>query len=136
MSEADEMRPQMKAATRFGARLFRNNVGQVWTGSRQIKNKDGSITIHNPRPFHGGLCSGSGDLIGWTPVTISASDVGKTLALFTSVEIKTGRGRPTERQANWAGVVLSVGGLAGISKSADDLHLILSGKGVDTLKNR
>lgn len=128
MSEADEMRRQMKLATSLEARLFRNNVGQAWTGSRIVKNKDGSITIHNPRPFHGGLCAGSGDLIGWVPVKITSGHVGQTLAVFASVEVKTGKGRATQKQKDWAAAVVAAGGRAGISRNDEGLKKILSGQ--------
>lgn len=134
------MRRQMKTATKEGARLFRNNVGKAWVGkSQEIKKemtvqlKPGDVVVRNARRFHAGLHAGSGDLIGWNPVKITEEHLGRTLALFTSAENKVGKGQPTEEQMKWARAVLKAGGLAGISRSDDDLRLILLGQGHLTL---
>jgi hypothetical protein len=125
MSEGDFMRRCMKRATDLGARLFRNNVGTGWTGNDVRCNPDGSITIRNPRPFHAGLVPGSADLIGWKPVEITPEMVGQTVAVFTSVETKTKRGRLQAGQENWADIVAGAGGLAGIARTDADLDRIL-----------
>jgi hypothetical protein len=49
-------------------RLFRANSGMAWTGKIINKTKD-TITIKNPRPFHG-LPSGTPDLIGWESLNL------------------------------------------------------------------
>ena len=113
MAEADFMRRCLKRATELGARLFRNNTGV-------LEDKRGV-------PVRFGLHPGSGDLIGWTPVTITPEMVGQTVAVFTSVETKSPRGRPTKEQVTWAQVVASSGGLAGIARTDDDLDNILRG---------
>ena len=129
MSEADFMRRCMKRATDIGARLFRNNVGTGWTGD-VTRNRDGSITIRNPRPLHAGLAPGSADLIGWRPVEITPEMVGRTVAVFASVETKAKRGRVQAGQANWAEAVAGAGGMAGIARTDADLDRILLAQSV------
>lgn len=124
MREADFMRRCMKRATDAGGRLFRNNVGNGWVG-RMSRNRDGSITISDPRPLHAGLAVGSGDLIGWMPVEITPEMVGQTVAIFTSVETKGARGRASQGQIVWADAVSRAGGISGIAKTDTDLDNIL-----------
>jgi ribosomal protein S19 len=40
-------------------------------------------------PVQFGLCKGSADLIGWKRVTVTPEMVGSTVAVFTSIEVKT-----------------------------------------------
>jgi hypothetical protein len=136
MLEADFMRQCMRRATDLGARLFRMNIGLAWTGD-VTKNRDGSITIRNPRPFKSGV-PGMSDLIGWTPVQITAGMVGKTVAIYSAVETKSAKGRPTPEQANFISAVQKAGGLAGIARTDSDLTIILCGpisvaQGVDKI---
>jgi len=142
MTEADIMRRLMKLATNLGARLFRNNSAQAWVGEVR-KNRDGSITLRNPRPLHAGLCVGSSDCIGFTPITITQDMVGDRLAVFTAVEVKTATGRPTQEQKDFLAMVQRFGGYAGIARNDQDLTTILcppshSAQGVDknsTMRN-
>jgi hypothetical protein len=92
---------RMEAAT-MRARLFRNNVGVA--------------TFPSGSRVKYGLCVGSSDLIGWTPVKITPAHVGKTLAVFTAVEVKDGRGKPTREQVNFLDAVAVAGGIAVLAK--------------------
>lgn len=130
MLEADFMRRCMKRATDLGARLFRMNIGLAWVGE-VTKNRDGSITIRNPRPFKSGV-PGMSDLIGWTPVVITPDMVGKTIAVYSAVETKSARGRASEEQKNFVAAVHRAGGKAGIAKVDEDLDAILRGGLFDT----
>lgn len=103
------------AVSKEGSTIFRNNTGMAWQGE-VIRKKD-YIVIKNPRPIHAGLCPGSSDLIGWTPLTITADMVGKTVAVFTSIEVKSQRGRTSEEQKNFIAKVRESGGIAGIARS-------------------
>jgi hypothetical protein len=91
-------------------RLFRNNVG----------------VLRDPtgRAVRFGLHPGSGDLIGWRAVAITPDHIGRTLAVFASVEVKH-NGRPTEQQIHWASAIAAAGGLAGVARSPEQARLIL-----------
>lgn len=77
-------------------RLFRANCGMGWIAEKKntaiIKNKTGGINIYlkNGRPFHG-LPDGMPDLIGWESVTVTPEMVGQVVAVFSAIEIKTGK---------------------------------------------
>lgn len=124
MSEADLMRRLQIYASRLGARLFRQNTGMAWVG-KVTRNRDGSITIRDPRPFHAGI-TGMSDLGGWVPVEVTADMVGSTVAVYTQVEVKE-NARPTKEQIAWIKAVNAAGGRAGIARNDDDLTKIISG---------
>lgn len=100
-------------------RVFRNNTGMGWTG-QSARTPNGSMIISNPRPLHAGLTKGSSDLIGWTTVEITPDMVGRKLAVFTAIEVKTAKGRTSDEQANFIQVVQGAGGIAFVTKSPDD----------------
>lgn len=132
MSEADLMRRLQVAASKLGARLFRQNTGMAWVGDARrfakpelVKVMPGDVVIRRARPFHAGI-TGMSDLGGWTPETVTAEMVGSTVALYTQVEVKD-RGRPTSEQIAWIDAVREAGGRAGIARSEDDLSAIIRG---------
>jgi hypothetical protein len=95
------------------ARIFRNQVGSL------------------PDPRSGrlvtfGLAKGSADLIGWRTITVTPEMVGRRLAVFTSIEVKTPTGRLRPEQQAWLGVVRSAGGVAGVARSVSDVEDLLS----------
>lgn len=67
-----------------------------------------------------GLCPGSGDLIGWVTRVIQPNDVGKDVAVFLSLEVKTDKGRVSEGQAKWFKAVHFAGGIAAIVRSEEE----------------
>jgi hypothetical protein len=93
-------------------RLFRNNTGT-------LKDQHG-------RPVQFGLCKGSADLIGWRTVTVTPEMVGTTVAVFTSIEVKTATGRLRTEQQQWLDAVQAAGGIAGVARSVDDALDLLS----------
>lgn len=95
-----------------GVRVFRNNVGTATTA-------DG-------RFIRFGLCPGSSDLIGWTQYVIGPEDVGRTVAVFTALEVKTASGRPTCQQRQFIDVVNNSGGIAGIVRSPQQAIQLIS----------
>jgi len=97
---------------RADLRLYRNQTGQL------PDPKTG-------RPVQFGLARGSADLIGWRTVVVTPDMVGQRLAVFTSIEVKTPRGRLTPEQHNWLHAVRTAGGIAGVARSvADAIHLV------------
>lgn len=123
MSETELMRRLQVFGSKLTARLFRNNTGMAWQGKIR-KNRDGSITLQNPRPLHAGLVKGGSDLIGWTPVTITQAMVGERIAVFTAVEVKDGT-KATDEQEAFIAAVLAAGGYAGVASKEGDLTMIL-----------
>lgn len=109
-----------------GARLFPNNVGFAWTGNKVKKNKhDGSITIFDPRPFRGGLCVGSLDLIGWDSVIVTQEMVGERVAIFVAIDGKVNKDKLSPEQTRFVNAVLKNGGKAGAAYSLDEAMKII-----------
>lgn len=97
----------MLALGRGASRVFRNNIGVA-------KFPNGSTVrygVANP---------GGSDLIGWTSIEITSDMVGNKIAVFTAIEVKDTKGRPSEEQLNFIKCVLSAGGRAGIARSVED----------------
>lgn len=89
------------AATKAGARLFRNNVGRI-----RVPESDRYVQY--------GLSPGSGDLIGWVPVRIEQHHVGQTVAVFASIEVKTATQKAESAQIAWRDAVRGNGGIAAV----------------------
>jgi hypothetical protein len=107
-----------------GLRLFRNVVGKLWAG-RVVARGDGMVTLAGGVPVDVGLAIGSGDLIGWLEVEITQEMVGRRVAVFTSIEVKTEKGRVQDNQRVWKDVVARHGGIAGVARSTDEAMDIL-----------
>jgi len=107
--------------TSIGSRIFRNNIALSYTGSKFIKDGARSLIILDPRPIRSGLATGSSDLIGWTTTTVTQEMVGKTIAVFTAVECKTGKLKLTTEQENFLNVVNKSGGIGIEARSVDDV---------------
>lgn len=106
MNESGLMRSIQIALSFMGLRLLRNNVGM--------------LEDRNGQKVRYGLCVGSSDLIGWYAVEITPEMVGKKLAVFTAVEVKTPTGRLTKEQVNFLEAVKSAGGIAFVARSVEE----------------
>lgn len=122
--EGDFLKRACMAASELGARLFRQNTGMGWVG-KPIKKTPQQLTLQNPRPLHAGLCTGSSDLIGWTPVVVTPDMVGKTVAIFTAIEAKTANVRATAQQENFLRVVREHGGIGAVCYTPGEVVLEL-----------
>lgn len=103
------------------ARLFRNAVGFGWVGNL-VRHQGKRVLLDAAHRITFGLVEGSGDLIGWTTITITPDMVGQKVAVFTSGEVKRAR-RPApfvEKQRNWMKAVLGAGGFADVIKTPED----------------
>jgi len=129
MTEKSLLNEIMISASKFGNRLFRNNIGLGWVGTgkpvRTCKPSHvliypGDIVLRKARPLHSGLCKGSSDLIGWTKVKITQDMVGKDVAMFTGVEIKIGKDKESKIQQAFKSTVNKSGGLAIIARQLKD----------------
>lgn len=114
------------------SRLFRQNVGRGWIGMSKkytkhctVQINPGDVVIRQARPFHAGF-TGMGDLIGWHSVIITPEMVGKLLAIYSSIEVKTKTGRLREDQINWMDLVRAAGGIAGVARSPEEAGDLLN----------
>jgi len=89
-------------------RMFRTNSGMGWTGNIINKTKT-SITIQNPRPFHG-MPKGFPDLFGWECVEITPDMIGQKIAVATGYEVKA-TGKLRKCQENFKKMFESFGGV-------------------------
>lgn len=108
-------------------RMFRNNTGTGWQGTR-MPSPAGLVILKDARPLNAGLCVGSSDLIGWTTVKITPEMVGREVAIFTAVEVKAIRGRATADQINFIDQVRKAGGLAGVARSPEEARKIIANR--------
>jgi hypothetical protein len=59
-------------------------------------------------------------LIGWTEKEITPEMVGRKVAIFTALEVKTPTGRASKEQINFIRVVREAGGIAGIARDGEE----------------
>jgi VRR-NUC domain len=98
-SERDLIDMVLLRTSQANMRFARNNSGIAF-------HKDGSAVAY-------GLFSpGGSDLIGWVPHKVTALDVGREIAIFAAVELKTGRQELTEEQRRFLRIVSRAGGIA------------------------
>lgn len=121
------------AVSQLGVRLFRNNVAKAWIGksirfqsTKTVTVEKGDVLIKNARRLNAGLCVGSSDLIGWTPVTITPEMVGETVAVFTGVEVKTPTGKLTKDQKRFLNAVELAGGIGLVGRDAEAVRQYLA----------
>ena len=122
MMSEDEVQQRIRLeAPKHKVTLWRNNTGVL---------KD-----QNGRPVRYGLANDSkklneefksSDLIGFTPVVITPDMVGRTLAVFTAIEVKAEslQNRKLDKRAiaqtNFITFILKNGGFAALCHSVDD----------------
>ena len=94
--------------TRSDLKIWRNNTGLAWSGSKCTRLPNGDMLIKNPRPIKFGS-PGSADIIGL-----------KSDGTFVAIEVKTPRGRQSEIQKNWGNMILEMGGLYIVCRSASE----------------
>lgn len=124
------------ACGRGGTVLFRNNTAQAWCGeARKIHRSErvtvfpGDVVIRNARPLHAGLCKGSPDLVGWESITVTPEMVGRALAVFVGLEVKSEAGRPTPEQRNFIDRLGVAGGVAAVVRSPEEAAAALASAG-------
>lgn len=127
MKEKNIQSDIMKACSQAGARVFRNNVANGLVGQMKRIEKDGPVhlnvgdwVVRNGRRTQFGLCVGSSDLIGWKTITVTPDMIGKRIAVFTALEVKTTSGSATPEQVQFVSAVANAGGMAGIVRSSDE----------------
>jgi hypothetical protein len=109
-------------------KLFRNNTGMAWQGEsvRTYTEKGDRYTIlKNARPIHAGLIKGSSDLIGWKEIEVTNQLVGKKIAVFVALEVKSEKGKASPEQITFLQNVKNAGGICGVARSVQDSNDIL-----------
>lgn len=113
---------RLEAMRRYGILLMRNNVGACeTTEGRMIRYGLANDSAHVNRSFK------SSDLIGITPYTVQAHDVGHLLGVFTAFETKRPgwRFRQSDKRAvaqlNFINRIVSLGGFGRFISSLEDL---------------
>ena len=99
-----------------GSRLFKNTSGVAWQGN--AVSGAGKVELLNPHPIYFGIPepdkagsgdgSGGSDLIG---VTVSYGERDEKFALFTAIEIKTGKSKLRANQKRFRDWVKRAGGI-------------------------
>lgn len=109
-------------AAKEGELLNQLTVGASAAGNRLWRNNQGKYRDKTGAWITYGVCNpGGSDLIGFTRRLILPEHVGTTMAIFTAIEGKTGRLRPTEDQENFIKMVVNKGGIADWGTDADEL---------------
>lgn len=114
--------------------FFRANVGNGWQGNGVVKGPGmysigpNDVILLQARPFQTGLPTGFSDIFGFVPVTISAEMVGKTLPVFTGIEIKTETGRVRPEQDHFIKFLTEKNARAGVARSVESAIRIATGK--------
>jgi len=96
--------------------MFRNPQGYCIACSPKAlhKLKTGGFLVDRGQPMKFGLQPGSSDMIGWEPVVVTQEMVGKTVAIFQSIEIKTEHDRLSKEQRAWNRAVSRDGGIVAV----------------------
>lgn len=108
MNEHSLMQHIMVAASKVGARLLRNNTGKF----QDQRGTWVAFGVGGP---------GGADLIGWRTKTVTQDMVGKPVAIFTAVEVKSGSGKLTKEQTSFLSAVMDAGGIAICARSVSDV---------------
>ncbi|MFN7632251.1 MAG: hypothetical protein ACK5R2_13340 [Cyanobacteriota bacterium] len=113
------LRPILDAFCRGATRLFRNNVGLLYTTTgRPVAFGLGSEA--------GKPLAGTSDAIGFHSLLITPEMVGRTVAVFVAIEAKD-LDDPKPHQEAFLLAVHRAGGIAGVARSVPEAAAILSG---------
>lgn len=132
MKEAPIQRQIMLAASALGTLIFRNTVSGCVLGKFERMRKDGPVMlkegdyiVRQGRPAMCGLAEGSADLVGLRTVEITTDMIGKKVAQFVSIEVKSPAGPIKKNQQNWLRVMREKGACAGIVRSIVEAENLL-----------
>lgn len=131
MSNSEETNIVRRILLKLGVdpsiRLFRNNTGSAWIGKSAKFNKRqsviveaGDVLVQQGRFFNAGLCLGSSDLIGFKTVEITPEMVGKKIAVFSGVEVKTKTGKTSKEQIAFINMINKNGGIGFVATDEDE----------------
>jgi len=136
LTPAAALTNQVRAAvSKLGARLFPMTVGKFWgpyhrgrriTRVETVTLQPGDVLIRQGHMVSVGT-QGMSDLVGWTPYTVTADDIGRVLAIYTACEIKAGADRLREGQPEFLQAVKKMGGRAGVARTPEEAVRIVTG---------
>jgi hypothetical protein len=107
-----EIQQRIRLACGRGAvRLWRNNTG--------------ALVDQQGRFVRFGLCKGSSDLIGLRSLEITPEMVGRRLAQFVALEVKTESGTVSTEQRAFLRLVQQLGGLGAVCRSIAQAQTVL-----------
>lgn len=113
MKSENENSNEIRAALNTGKnRAWRNNIAKL-----QVRGRWVNFGIPGP---------GGSDLIGIHSLTITPDMIGKRVAVFTAIEVKSDTGNPTGDQLAFIDFISAMGGIAGVARSADEALAIIS----------
>jgi len=78
--------------------------------------------------YYGLARRGSSDLIGLKSRMVQQEDVGKIVAQFVAIEVKSAKGAVRPEQKDFIAMVRKLGGRAGIARSVKEARRIVDGK--------
>lgn len=107
MNETNIQQSIRLALSKTATKIFRNNCG----GYKDHTGRWVTYGVANP---------GGSDLIGWTSITITPDMVGRKIAVFTAIEVKSATGKIRPEQQNFIDRVRLDGGMAGVARSTTD----------------
>jgi len=110
--------------------MFRNPQGYCIACSPKALHrlKTGGFLVDRGQPMKFGLQVGSSDMIGWEPTLVTQEMVGKTVAIFQSIEIKTATDRLSKDQRAWNRAVSRDGGIVEVWHDKAGVVEILRGE--------
>lgn len=125
MTSESSLSTKVRALSVGAVRLFRNQSGALQDKiGRLITFGVGSVwrVVNGKRKWGGGS-----DLIGWKTVTITPEMVGRKVAIFVALELKSdvGKVRFQPGQSEFLKAVTDAGGLGGVARSVEDAERIL-----------
>lgn len=113
----------LKCSTKT-VKLWRNDNGLAYQG-KTITRSGTTAVISNCAAFKYGLGVGTPDLIGCKSVIVTPDMVGKKVAVFVGIEVKTDKGRLSWEQKNFLEMLKEQGGIAGVARSVEEAREII-----------
>ena len=110
MSESKTSQLIRVLVSKLGGRVFRNQRGL-------------HLTLDGKRKVVTGLCPGASDLIGWTTYVITPEMVGRSVAVFTAIEVKSDKGSVSEAQGDFIAAVKDAGGIGVVAMKIGRAHV-------------
>lgn len=124
MAESELYRSIPLAFSNGDTRLWRANAGLAWAGTI-LQRTPRTLTLMDYRPIKLGP-DGFSDLFGVKRTLITPEMAGRYLGVFSGIECKSERGKPTDQQALFLDLLRSMHAYHGIARSIEDARRILT----------